>query len=88
MNGAFLVIELLEKDGPIWLDNLDIRSANAVITNPDEHIRFEYNSGNVNRQVLLSSPHIDARNVKYQTSVSIAPFSSVVLIKVSSKGKK
>lgn len=85
---AYLVLETTEKDGPVWIDNLTVRAGNAVITNPDEYIRFEYNTGNTPKTVMLNGTYVDAKNFKHQKSVTIAPFTSVVLIRQGAKSKR
>jgi len=87
LSTAYLVLETIEKDGPVWIDNLNIRDGKAVVTNPDEYIRFEYNTGTALKTVMLNGTYIDAKNYKHQKSVTIAPFTSVVLIKQGAKSK-
>ncbi len=84
---AYLVLELTEKDGPVWIDNLNIRTGNAVVTNPDEYILFDYNKGNIPKTVMLNGTYIDAKSNKHQKSITLAPFTSTVLIKQGAKSK-
>lgn len=84
---AYLVLEITEKDGPVWIDNLNIRAGNAVVTNPDEYIRFEYNNGTAPKTVMLNGTYTDAKNYKHQKSITLAPFTSTVLIKQGAKSK-
>lgn len=84
---AYLVLEIIEKDAPVWIDNLDVRAGKAVLTNPDEYIRFEYNTGNAPKTVRLNGTYIDAKNYKHQNSITVAPFTSVVLIRQGARSK-
>ncbi|HVF81366.1 MAG TPA: PA14 domain-containing protein [Flavisolibacter sp.] len=45
------------------------------------HIRFEYNASATSTTVSLDGTYIDARNTTYNGSITLAPFSSAVLIK-------
>lgn len=84
---AYLVLEITEKDGPVWIDNLNIRTGKAVVTSPNEYIRFEFNTGNAPKTVMLNEEYVDAKNYKHRKSITLAPFTSVVLIKQGTKSK-
>lgn len=55
-------------------------------TNPDDVILFAYNETTNDKVVPLSSGYMDAKGTKYSGSVTLAPFTSIVLMKDSSSG--
>jgi parallel beta-helix repeat protein len=68
-------------DSTIWIDNVQLYEANVTITNPDDHIRFEYNATSSPKIVPLSSSYIDVKNNNYSSSVTLQPYTSVILLK-------
>lgn len=78
---VYLIFTISQGQQPFWVDNLDVREANASITNPDDFIRFEYNRTNAPRTVLLDAAYVDAKNIPYLNLLVLPPFSSVVLIR-------
>jgi hypothetical protein len=44
-------------------------------------ILFEYNPTAANKVVALSGSYVDVKNVSYSGSVTLKPFTSIVLIK-------
>jgi hypothetical protein len=56
----------------------------VTITNPDNHIRFEYNSTKSSKTVILDGSYVDAKGNNYSKSITLAPYSSAVLIKQTS----
>jgi parallel beta-helix repeat protein len=55
------------------------KSTIAITTTDD--LQFEYNSNNTAKTVTLSRPMTDVKGTKYATSVTLKPFTSVVLMK-------
>ncbi|HZH66794.1 MAG TPA: PA14 domain-containing protein, partial [Flavisolibacter sp.] len=45
------------------------------------HIRFEYNASNSSKTISLDGAYIDSRNNPHNGSITLAPFSSAVLLK-------
>ncbi|QPH39940.1 right-handed parallel beta-helix repeat-containing protein [Pedobacter endophyticus] len=66
-----------------WLDNVELYEANVTNTNPDDHILFEYNASQSPKSISLNGTYVDAKNVRYSGSVTIAPYASIVLIRTS-----
>ena len=77
---ANIFFELNTGDGEIWFDNVALYEADVSITNPDNHIRFEYNAANAVRTISLEKVYVDAANKEYQGKLTLQPYSSVVLI--------
>ena len=55
------------------------KSPQAITSVTD--LQFEYNATNAVKTVTLSRPMIDVKGIKYQTSITLQPYSSVVLMK-------
>ncbi len=79
---ANIVFQLSGTDGTLWLDNIELYEADVDIVNPDDHIRFEYNANNAVKTVSLDKIYVDAKNNRYQKKITLAPFTSLVLIAV------
>ncbi|WP_310587739.1 PA14 domain-containing protein [Fibrella rubiginis] len=62
-------------------------SSNSPITynpstqNPNDYIRFEYNDTGSDKTIRLNGNYRDARNTFYADQITLAPFTSVVLLK-------
>ena len=67
-----------------WLDNIKLLEANASVTNPDDSIRFEYNPTAYARSVSLDKNYIDVKNNKYSGTITLQPYSSLILLKDNS----
>jgi len=80
-SNAILAFEIFGKDLPLTIDNFEAYEAEVVYTDPNDYIRFEYNATNSNKTITLNEPYVDVKNATYTTGVTLAPFSSIVLIK-------
>ena len=81
--GADLVFTVDNQNIKFWIDNIQLQEANVTMTNPDDYIRFEYNPTNSSKSIALDKNYIDVKGVNYSGSVTLAPYSSVVLLKNS-----
>ncbi|RCR70861.1 right-handed parallel beta-helix repeat-containing protein [Larkinella punicea] len=81
-NNAFLVFQVDQADGTFFVDNLQVVEADLSFTNPDDVIRFEYNASSVSKGFNLpSGTFVDLENRTYQGNGTLAPWSSVILLK-------
>jgi hypothetical protein len=69
-----------------WKTNfkLDAASLKSPITykaNINDSIRFEYNDGNAAKLIALDASYLDVKGTQYSGYLSLAPFTSVVLLK-------
>lgn len=80
-NDATLVFEVNDQNVHYWLDNIELYEANVTLTNPNDHIRFEYNPTGTAVTIALNGAYVDVKNNYYAGSVVLAPYASVVLIK-------
>ena len=81
---VMIALELNGKDCPFWLDNFQVFEANVTMTNPDDYIRFDYNTTGLPKKIAINGTYIDAKNISHSGTVTIDPFSSVVLMKQAS----
>jgi hypothetical protein len=81
---VMIALELGGRDCPFWLDNFQVFEANITLNDPNDYMRFEYNGTSKSKTVLLSGNYVDAKNQAYTGSVTINPYSSVILIKKTS----
>jgi parallel beta-helix repeat protein len=81
-NEAYLVFQTDQADGTFFVDNIQLYEADLSLTNPDDHIRFEYNASNSNKVINLNNiTYIDVENKTYQGNATLAPWTSVILLK-------
>lgn len=79
---AYLVFQVDQADGIFFVDNLQLHEADLLLTDPDDYIRFEYNASNNNKIISLNNTtYIDVENRTYQGNITLAPWSSVILLK-------
>lgn len=78
---ASLVFNVQEQNKPLYLDNIQLYEANVTALDPMDSIRFEYNASPVTTTVSLDAAYIDVKNKTYSGSITLPPFSSVILIK-------
>jgi parallel beta-helix repeat protein len=61
---------------------LDMHSKESPKTTTDtNNLRFEYNASSSSKNISLGAAYIDVKNVSYNGSITLAPYSSAVLIK-------
>ena len=65
------------------IDNVKMEEVTLNYTNVDDFIRFEYNATGTARTVSLDAEYVDVKNTLYAYSVTLAPYSSAVLIRKS-----
>jgi hypothetical protein len=85
---ANVIFQLSDTDGSIWFDNMELYEAEVNITNPDDHLRFEYNASNSAKTLTLDKVYVDAKNNLFQNKLTLAPYSSVVLIATGTTPEK
>ncbi len=69
-------------DSTMFFDNIELYEANAIVTNVDNYIRFEYNETQIPKTINLSNAYIDVKNNFYAGSITLQPFTSAVLLKL------
>lgn len=79
-------IAFLQTEGDTFLDDVEIFEADAELIDLDRYLRFEYNAGRSDRTVDLDAEYADARGTHYTGTITLAPFTSVVLVRVGDAG--
>ncbi len=82
-SSAQIIFEFNDKDSTVYLDNIQLYEADVTITNPDNYVRFEYNSTNKTKTITLDASYVDVNNTLYSSSINLAPYTSIILIKQS-----
>ncbi len=82
-SSAQLIFKFNDKDSTAYLDNIQLYEADVAINNPDDYIRFEYNSTNETKTITLDASYIDVCNTVYSGNITLAPYTSIILIKQS-----
>lgn len=80
-SNASMQFEIDEADSTLWIDNIELYEANVTLTNPDDYIRFEYNATQLPKTITLSDSYIDVKNNPYSGSLTLQPFTSIILLK-------
>lgn len=80
-NNSCIQFTIDEADGTLYFDNMELYEADVTQTSPDDWIRMEYNASQSNKTIPLEGDYIDVKNNSFSESVSLAPFTSVVLLK-------
>ena len=84
---ADIVFTVDNQNIQFWLDNIEFQEANVNLTNPDDYIRFEYNSTKSPKTVSLDKRYVDLNNKSYSGAVTLQPYSSVILLKAGENEK-
>ncbi|CCH56982.1 glycosyl hydrolase family 98 putative carbohydrate binding module [Fibrisoma limi BUZ 3] len=78
---AYLVFHAYENNQPLWLDNISFKQVDITESNPDNLIKLVYNPSYESKTVSLDATYKDVRNQLYRGEVTLAPFTSVVLLR-------
>jgi hypothetical protein len=81
--GSF-AIEIEQNSGTTYVDAIEFFEADAIAHNIDEQIRIEYNADRVNKTISLGANYIDPEGTYYPGSITLAPFTSRILLKDTS----
>ncbi|MBS1529319.1 MAG: right-handed parallel beta-helix repeat-containing protein [Bacteroidetes bacterium] len=75
-----IIFESHNKNITYWLDNVQLYSANVTPAEPNQYFLFAYNYSNATKSVALSQIYLDAMGNAYNSSLTLKPYSSIVLI--------
>jgi hypothetical protein len=84
-SNAVLVFVTRGKNFRFWLDNVSLQEANVSLLDLDKQIRFECNTTASTRTIALDAAYVDVRNKKHSGSISLAPYSSIILLRDGDK---
>lgn len=79
---ACILFQAASDNFSYWLDNVKLMEASASMVNPDDHIRFEYNSGLTDKTIQLGADYLDVEKRTHSGELVLRPFESIVLVKV------
>ena len=82
---AFLVV--INDDATLcptwWLDNLTVQESNVTYSDVNDFVRFEYNATSDSKNISLDGTYVDVRNKTYNSAITLAPYTSVILMRKS-----
>lgn len=87
INVSEAVVVLVSDEGnwTYWLDDFELKEADVNVTKPEEVFIFEYNASKSTKTIPLNGTYLDGRNRTLSSKVDLAPYSSIVLVKVDGK---
>jgi parallel beta-helix repeat protein len=80
-NNSCIQFIIDETDSILYFDNVELYEANVSLTNPDDFIRLEYNVSQYTKTIPLEGDYIDVKNNTHSGFVTLAPFTSAILLK-------
>lgn len=82
-NNVSVMFEIDEAVGAFYIDNIVFQEAIVIVNSPDSNIRFEYNATKTAKKIFLNNTtYKDIKNKLYSGSVTLAPYTSIILMKV------
>nr|MBI1232845.1 T9SS type A sorting domain-containing protein [Cytophagales bacterium] len=87
INVSDAVVMLVSDEGnwTYWLDDLELKEADVNVTKPEEVFLFEYNASKSTKTIPLNGTYLDGKNRTLSSKVDLAPYSSIVLVKIDGK---
>ena len=76
-------IDVFNSSGTSFIDDVSVYEVDATVSNPDDYVRIAVNPTDVATTEVLAGKYTDVRGNVYCGSTTLAPFSSVVLMKRS-----
>jgi len=73
--------QYLEGQGDLWIDNIEFVEVDATKHSLDDFILFEYNATKIDKTIALNDSYIDVKGIPVSTSVTLKPFTSIILFK-------
>lgn len=71
-----------------WLDDLEILEVEASLIDPEDVMLFQYNPTKTSKTLNLAGTYVDAKLDVYSGSVTIHPYGSLALLRMSEEGKE
>ncbi|MBN1771800.1 MAG: right-handed parallel beta-helix repeat-containing protein [Deltaproteobacteria bacterium] len=65
----------------LWFDNVELHEAAVRYTDPDDHLRLEYNATDADRVVPLDDTWFDVHGTAHSGTLTLAPFTSMLLMR-------
>ncbi|MEX2513461.1 MAG: right-handed parallel beta-helix repeat-containing protein [Cyclobacteriaceae bacterium] len=80
---AVIILKTMDAQNSFWLDNLVLQEVGAQMTDPEAYFLFEYNDSAQPKVISLPGTYVDLDNNLFSGTITLDPFSSVILIKKS-----
>ncbi len=80
-SGASLVISVEQTSGTTYIDNIEFVEVNATINSFESQVKFLYNDTKVSKAIPLDAKYIGVDSTVYNGSITLAPYSSKVIVK-------
>lgn len=80
--------QISEYQGDLWLDNVELVEVDTTNTNPDDYIRFEFNTTRNDKIISLTDTMVDVKGIPVFGDITLKPFSSIILFKSINDSKK
>ena len=80
---ASIGIDVPEQGDAFYLDNIQLVQARVTMANVQDSVRFLYNATASAKTFSLGNIYVDAKNVKYRGRISLAAYSSAILMQAS-----
>src|SRR5690606_25988773 len=77
-----------EQNVTFWMDDIEFTEAEVEVVQPKDQFLLEYNASKSEKRVSLDGTYVDVRNKQYSGTVTLAPYSSLLLIKTSAATPK
>lgn len=77
-----------EQNVTFWMDDIEFREAEVEIVQPKDQFLLEYNATKSEKRIALNGTYVDVKNKQYSGTVTIAPYSSLLLIRTSEAAPK
>lgn len=78
---ASFIIEVEQNSGTTYIDNLAFYEATATVYDTASQLRFEYNATRLVKTILLDGKYTGVDGQQYSTSITLQPFTSIILVK-------
>jgi len=75
------VIEVEKNSCTAYIDDIELNEADASLNEIKDHVRFEYNASSAEISIPLEETYTGVDGKKYNGSVVLPPFSSIILTK-------
>jgi hypothetical protein len=82
-----LMIAVSESNFTYWLDDLEFVEVEASFINPEDVMLFAYNPTKTSKTLSLTGTYVNAKLEKYSDKVTIPPYGSLALFRVSLESK-
>ena len=79
--GGSFVIELEQNSGTTYFDNLEFYEVTATLYDQESQLRFEYNATKSVKTIALDANYSGVTGTVYSGSLTLQPFTSIILVK-------